>query len=311
MNYVIDNENPPSTKLGGDEHGTEPSTMGVPTVQEACVSEYGPRVTGADELTVPGQAQPGLAKLTEPEKDELRRLVQTVEDGFDSAGRALIAIHDRKLFRETHSTFEAFVKHTWEMSRSTAYRLMDHRRVLTVLAPVGDDRLPQNEAQTRELARLKDQPEKLRQAWGRVLTENGRDEITAKKVRVVVDDVAGVPPAAPPKSGNSKKETAAPPAETPLKPEGPLSQSLLQLADSFTGKQSCELDRKQKASETVRTIFNAANAFLAKYPLPAGVDAQDVDEVIRKRLEGWAELLLQPGALIERLRASKKPTMKS
>ena len=188
---------------------------------------------------------------------------------------------------------------------------MDHRRVLTVLASVGDDRLPQNEAQTRELARLKDQPEKLRQAWGRVLTENGRDEITAKKVRVVVDDVAGVPPAAPPKSGNSKKETAAPPAETPLKPEGPLSQSLLQLADSFTGKQSCELDRKQKASETVRTIFTKVNAFLWQYPLPPGVDPQEFADVMRKRLEGWAELLLQPAAVIERIRAKNQTMTKS
>lgn len=49
------------------------------------------------------------------------------------------------------------------MERAHAYRQIDAAQVAGVLSPNGD--IPTNEAQARELAPLRDQPEAMAEAW--------------------------------------------------------------------------------------------------------------------------------------------------
>lgn len=73
---------------------------------------------------------------------------------FAAAGKALQVIRDARLYRETHDTFEAYVAERWDMSRASAYRLIDAWPLAEALSPIGDTRL--NEGQIRELLPVAD-----------------------------------------------------------------------------------------------------------------------------------------------------------
>lgn len=64
------------------------------------------------------------------------------------------AARSRRLYRETHDTFEAYCRDRWEMSRRNANRLIRGAETAEVLGPNGvkpTDKLPANEAQARPL----------------------------------------------------------------------------------------------------------------------------------------------------------------
>jgi hypothetical protein len=67
---------------------------------------------------------------------------------FWAAGKALQAIRDGRLYRETHPTFEAYVEQEWQMTRQQAYRLIAVWPLAERLSPMGDKL---NERQVREL----------------------------------------------------------------------------------------------------------------------------------------------------------------
>jgi hypothetical protein len=73
---------------------------------------------------------------------------------FAAAGKALQAIRDARLYRETHDTFEEYVAERWDMSRASAYRLIDAWPLAEALSPIGDTKL--NEGQIRELLPVAD-----------------------------------------------------------------------------------------------------------------------------------------------------------
>lgn len=64
---------------------------------------------------------------------------------------ALSAIHERKLHRATHGTFEEYCREKWGMSASRAYRLMDASEIMS---PIGDKSSITTESQARELSRV-------------------------------------------------------------------------------------------------------------------------------------------------------------
>lgn len=72
------------------------------------------------------------ATLTKPEAKRLAKLESKVERAVTAAGKiageALGAIRDDRLYRLTHSSFEAYVLDRWGFSKATAYRMIGQAR---------------------------------------------------------------------------------------------------------------------------------------------------------------------------------------
>ena len=47
---------------------------------------------------------------------ELEAIIDRRLHSFFEVGEALVEIHDRKLYRQTHSTFDAYCRDRWDMS---------------------------------------------------------------------------------------------------------------------------------------------------------------------------------------------------
>jgi DNA modification methylase len=95
-----------------------------------------------------------VGELTAPERERLAELEAVVERGLDTfveVGRALLEIRDARLYRETHATFEAYLRQRWGMSRQRGYQLIDAARVSTVVDTAGLP-APPSERVARELA---------------------------------------------------------------------------------------------------------------------------------------------------------------
>jgi hypothetical protein len=82
---------------------------------------------------------------------------------------ALRTVRDAGLYRDVgYKTFEAYCAERWDMSRPSAYRLVDAANVREVLSPMGD-KLPENERQLRPLLIFRDAPELQIAAWLEVI----------------------------------------------------------------------------------------------------------------------------------------------
>jgi hypothetical protein len=92
----------------------------------------------------------------------MRTLTQceaVIERGLESyaeVGTALTEIRDRRLYRATHETFEAYLHERWSMSRPRAYQLIEAAATVGVLSTNVDT--PRSEAVVRELAPLRNDP---------------------------------------------------------------------------------------------------------------------------------------------------------
>jgi hypothetical protein len=67
--------------------------------------------------------------------------------------QAFLEIRDSRLYRENYSTFEAYCRERWGMSKTHSNRLIDASDVVRTLTPSGV--IPTYEAQARELAPLR------------------------------------------------------------------------------------------------------------------------------------------------------------
>jgi hypothetical protein len=109
-----------------------------------------------------------LERLSASEQHALQRAEVTIAKGmkaFVAVGLALKEIRDRRLYRDRYGTFEEYCARRWELSRPRAYQLCAASEVVADLSTFVDSRvLPENEAQTRPLTRLKD-PMEWRRAW--------------------------------------------------------------------------------------------------------------------------------------------------
>jgi ParB family chromosome partitioning protein len=144
------------------------------------------------------------APLTATELDELDIYEATIEKGlktFVDVGQALASIRDRKLYRETHGTFEEYCRERWQLARSTAYQLMDASAVVENVRNCGQIEAPVNESQARPLTQL--EPEQQREAWAEAVDTAPGGKVTAKHVQEVVDKVKGKPHVAN-NSGNNE-----------------------------------------------------------------------------------------------------------
>ena len=155
--------------------------------------------------------------MTPAENRHLKALEKRIAAGlqtFREVGAALLEIRDQRLYRDTHSSFEAYTSERWALNRARAYQLIDSARVVKVL---GDPEDLVNESQAREMATLSsDDAQKVWTQVERVADETQRP-ITASLIRQVKGEVIE------PNGGNV-------PAETPT---DRLVQDITRLGNSF------------------------------------------------------------------------------
>lgn len=141
-----------------------------------------------------------------PELADLMEHERVIEQGlttFIDVGNALVAIRDGKKYRAAgYGTFEDYCQKRWEMTKQHAGRLMRAAELVGELErePMGS-LSPSNERQVRPLARLRDDPDKMRAAWAEAVDRADGKVPTEAIVREVV------------------AERAAPAAVQPIRPE--------------------------------------------------------------------------------------------
>lgn len=128
--------------------------------------------------------------LNSLERTELRNAESVIErhvGAFLEVGRALTDIRDKRLYREEHKTFEAYVKAKWDFKKDYAYRLI---AASVVMENVDNcQQKPATEAQARPLVSLpaEEQPVAWQAAVERA-EEQGKP-ITAAIVAEVVEEM--------------------------------------------------------------------------------------------------------------------------
>ena len=96
------------------------------------------------ELAILDGATPSTLSLP-----ELERVIERGQQTFIEVGRALLEIRDRRLYRETHATFEAYCRERWGWGRRYVNRQIVAAQVARTLGPIGPK--PANEAQARAM----------------------------------------------------------------------------------------------------------------------------------------------------------------
>lgn len=111
------------------------------------------------------------------ERNELEAVITTGIQSFVEVGTALLTIAEKRLYRETHGSFEPYCQEKWSMSARRAYQLCEAAKVVNSLpATVNHGSQITNERQARELAKV-DVASRFE-----VLAAAG-DKPTAKKIR--------------------------------------------------------------------------------------------------------------------------------
>lgn len=129
-------------------------------------------------------------KLTDSEKTLLEKCRADIAKGFMQVGKALGTIRDKKLYRETHKTFEAFVLAEFQMARRTAYRYIEAVVVVENVSESDTKSIPNNVEMTRELTKL--EPKKQKEAWKKAseTTPKGK-KVTASHLRKTINKMMG------------------------------------------------------------------------------------------------------------------------
>jgi hypothetical protein len=144
-----------------------------------------------------------VEELSEVEERDRLYLERRVEKAVFEAGKALMELRDRRLYRSTHSTFEGYCKDRFGFQRRHPYRLIEASAVFDNLmkmcpngtqtesesddgemCPNGTQILPTSERQVRPITKL--EPQQQWEVWQRAVQEAGGKVPSA---RVVVDVV--------------------------------------------------------------------------------------------------------------------------
>jgi hypothetical protein len=128
-------------------------------------------------------------QLTTEEATRLAELEPIIANGitnFVEVGNALIEVSDRRLYRETHSTFQEYCQDKWNITARRAYQLCEAAEVIKLLPESVNHGSQINERQARELAKVK--PEKRVEV---IESVTSKGPVTAKAIRVVIAGDAG------------------------------------------------------------------------------------------------------------------------
>lgn len=100
---------------------------------------------------------------------------------FYEVGAALKKIRDKRLYRETCDTFEAFCRMYLDISRIHVYRLIQASEVVENLLPIGN--IPLNEGQTRPLTKLEKSEQKIAWKYAFDLASTEERRVTALDIK--------------------------------------------------------------------------------------------------------------------------------
>ncbi len=101
------------------------------------------------------------------------------------AGRALQRIREERLYRELFPNFDAYCEEKWDLSRSTADRLIRAHIVYELLAPIGV--IVHCEAQTRPLIGLTEK--QIIAAGPLAVSISGGKRLTARHFQLAAEQV--------------------------------------------------------------------------------------------------------------------------
>jgi hypothetical protein len=129
-------------------------------------------------------------RLSEEERERLTFLENRVVESFLEAARALREIRDRRLYRETHGTFEAYTEERFGYGKRLAYYYIDAANITDNLTGESEHDvhvLPTSEAQVRPLKAL--EPERQREVWRKAVERAGGKAPSREVVAATVRDL--------------------------------------------------------------------------------------------------------------------------
>lgn len=126
------------------------------------------------------------ADLTYDEERDRLHLERQVESAFHIAGKALMELRDRRLYRNTHPSWEAYCQEHFGFSHQNGDKKIAAARVVEVLTTNSCQILPSCVEQAYPLSKLKDE-EQIVEIW-EDLTQEGKRP-SGKKVQSVVAEI--------------------------------------------------------------------------------------------------------------------------
>jgi len=143
-------------------------------------------------------------KLNVVERRELQSLEEIIQRSLNTlieSGAALLSIRDKKLWRESHKSFEAYVRDKWDIEKNYANKIIASSETVKKLGTIVP-KTPRaaeitREGQLRELSGVPS--ESLAAVVNQAAKIAGDDTITAKDLRQAREAVLTVQPKADPK----------------------------------------------------------------------------------------------------------------
>jgi hypothetical protein len=260
-------------------------------------------------LMVPGAMQI-MGQFVAADLAELEAEIETGLATFMRTGLALYAIRDRRLYADTHDTFEAYCLDRWGFTDRRARQLIDAAETGTMV-PV------KNERQARALAGLS--PADAAEVWEQAVAEAaaaGRAvtaaELAAKaEALAAVDPGKAVVPSAPEEPEGEQGEPGfnlpAPDEESPAgpPPAGDSSSSPEEHEEHDATDEVEELDEEQASDheEVEEREEHVSPQARAKGHLDGLVDARLLFRDSTTKAQGKAEALLKldPAEIVDHL----------
>lgn len=117
--------------------------------------------------------------LTPSERTALTHAEAAIEQGATQVAEALTEIRDKRLYKEDYATFEAYCRERWGMTHRRANQQIAAAEVNEIVGTIGSQL---SERGARELADLRDDPDRLRDAYKKAHEQTGGN-VTARAIR--------------------------------------------------------------------------------------------------------------------------------
>lgn len=138
-----------------------------------------------------------MEQLTPREVGDLRALEVRIEEGkqaFEQVGLALLEIRDRKLYRQSHSSFQNYCRDRWQFTGRRAYQMVEAAAVVQSIKDANDEtvnncsQFPTTESQCRPLSVVEpaQRAEVFQKAVQKAKSEN--KPVTARRVEAAVNE---------------------------------------------------------------------------------------------------------------------------
>ncbi len=188
-NWMMGISSPDTIEVDGGEIIYPQSKSAQPLEVSQCAES---KSSLSETLALPSKerslGRESIASLEELTIDEERlrhRLEIRVERAFYEAGSALRDLRDKRLYRSTHKTFEEYCKDRFGFTRYTAYNKIASATVFDNLLTIGQQILPTNERQVRDLTNL--EPDEQRQIWQEAVEQSNGKVPSGAKVKGIVE----------------------------------------------------------------------------------------------------------------------------